>query len=827
MDIKPGEEKIAVLIFTFFFLITAPHTIIKALRYADLLIKVGSRGLPLAYLLAAVVTGFVVFLYSKIQPKISNRTSINFSLIFFIITGFLFIAFLKTGGQTLSYLYWIWASMLTVVLMTHFGLTISEVFNPRQARRLIGFCGSGGILGGVLGGFGASFLTKANWGEFLLPLACCLLFICIFVVNAIFKYPKKDRDIKEVVQKASSQPQKMSFGDNLKIIGGNHYLVLIASIVIATGIIATFIDFQFSSQVEKHFAQKEGMQSFFGLFFGGLTTFAFFLQLLLTSRFLKNFGVRLTLLFAPIVLLLGSMGILIGGLTLPLVILIKGSDESLSFSLNQSVREILYIPVPSDLRYRVRPFIDMFINRFAKVTAALLLLVGGVLANIFSPALIEVPYMSPVKDPKLAEYLTWGIIAFLIIWVVLNLRVSREYISMVSENIPIRWSRVDKSLAETVDIDYTKMLFDTVESRNRSSVLYAMHIFDLLERDKLTPEIKKMISQKVDEVKVSSLSELFEAEGATWFPDIDDDISQESLISDIREIMSLDSYQKLMKIHADKVLAESRKSEIERMELAKAIGMMDPNSDLVGRLEALINDDSPEVSRYAIESAARLRKEALIPALVHKLSNPLIREDTISAIKNYGQAALPILENHLKDSRKDTDIRKAVVSVLARMGTSQASEILLRELQRKSGELDTEIIDALDRLRSEKPEITIPEKIVKRKTFELVKEYCRIYIELQETEPGKKREEERKSCGKILDNHFTNIFKLLGLYYPHADIMKAYQNLRAGTKHSVAFAIELLDNTLKKDMRNAVLPLVEDISPAVRKRKFQQMLRSL
>jgi len=827
VDVKPGEEKLVLLIFAFFFLITAPHTIIKALRYTDLLDKVGSQGLPLAYLLAAVVTGFVVLFQSKMRTWMSNRISIISSLIFFILTGLLFLAFLGTGGNALSYLYWIWANVLTVVLMTHFGLTVSETFNPRQARRLIGFCGSGGILGGVLGGFGAFLLTKAGLGEFLLPLACYFLFVCILVVNAIFKFREQSHAIRPEIQDEHSQPQKFGFKDSFDIVRKNHYLILIASIVVITGIIATFIDFQFSSKVDEHFVQRDAMQSFFGLFFGGLTTFAFFLQLLLTSRFLKNFGVRLTLLLAPIVLMFGSVGILIGGFTLPLVIFVKGSDESLAFSLNQSMREILYIPVPQDLRYKARPFIDMFINRFAKVTAAILLFGGGLLANIAGMGVKEVPYLSPIKDPKLAEYMTWGIIAALFVWIVLNLKVSREYISVVSENIPPRWRRVEKSLAETVDIDYTKMVFDAVESRNRSSVLYAMHIFDLLKKDKLTPEIKKMVSQKVDEVKVSSLSDLFDAEGATWFPDIDDDISQQSLITDIREIMSLDSYQKLMKIHADKVLEESKKSEIERMELAKAIGMMDPDSALVGRLEALIYDDSPEVARYAIESAARLRKESLIPALIRKLSNPLIREDTISALKNYGQTALPILKDHLEDSQKDMDLRKAIVSVLARIGTSQATEILMRELQGKSGDLDADIIDALDRLRSEKPEINIPEKVVKTKTFELIKQYCQVYIDLQEAELGKKHDEQIKDSQRILDKQLANIFKLLGLYYPHGDLLKAYQNLKADTKHSVAFAIELLDNTLKKDIRDAILPLVEDILPAVRKRKFQQMRRNL
>jgi AAA family ATP:ADP antiporter len=57
-----------------------------------------------------------------------------------------------------------------------------------------------------------------------------------------------------------------------------------------------------------------------------------------------------------------------------------------------------------------------------------------------------------------------------------------------------------------------------------------------------------------------------------------------------------------------------------------------------------------------------------------------------------------------------------------------------------------------------------------------------------------------------------NIFKLLGLIYPQEDIVKAYQNIQTGTKESMAYAVELLDNTLKKEIREALLPLVEDLS---------------
>jgi len=464
----------------------------------------------------------------------------------------------------------------------------------------------------------------------------------------------------------------------------------------------------------------------------------------------------------------------------------------------------------------------MFLNRLARVIAAILLFVAGIVL-----AVKEVPYISPVKDPKLAEQLTWIIIFFIGLWIILNLKISKEYVSVIKQNIPLKWRRVDKAVAEKIDIDYTKMVFDAIESKNRSSILYAMHLFDLLEQDRLTPAVRKIISHKMDEVKVSSLSDLFDAKETTWFPDIDDDIDLEGLITDIREIMSLDSYQQLMKIYSEKIMEESTKTEIDRMELAKAIGMMDPNDPLVENLEALINDDSPEVSRYSIASAAKLRRKEHIPAIINKLSDPLIREDAISALKKFDLAAMTTLREYLVDSGRDLDLRKAVVALLARMGTQLAADFLIIELGRRSDELDTEIIDALDRIRTEKSDIHILERVAKRKTLEIIKKYCRIFIDFQEVKPEKIDEEMRNELQKNLDELFMNIFKLLGLYYPQEDIIKAFQNLKTGTKDSIAYAIELLDITLKKDMKDIILPLIEDLRPSDRQRKFQKILKYL
>jgi len=827
VSIKPGEETLVVLLFSCFFLITAPHTIIKALRYADLLQKMGPEGLPLAYLSAAVVTGLVVLLHSKIRVRFSGQVLMTSSLVFFVVTGLVLHIVLQTdvgaASSFLSYVYWVWAGVLVTALVTQFWLIVIEVFNPREAKRLIGFCGSGGILGGILGGLLAGFLTRSDLSNGLLPLACGLLLACIFVVRAIFvlwqRSPALNKQIEE--KKDPFESQKFGFRDSFNAVRKNRYLVSIAVIIVISVVVSTFIDFHFSTAVHGVYFTKEGKQAFFGLFYAGLTTFAFFLNILLTYRLFRNFRIRFTLLLTPVALFVGSLFVIFAPFALLPAIVIKGSDESLGFSLQQSVRELLYIPVSSELKIKAKPFIDMFINRIAKVIAAVLLFV---FALTFEK---EVEYLTPILDPGLAKDLLWGVIAFLILWIVFSLKIYNEYINAVRQKIKVKWKRGDKLVTEKLDVDYTKLVFDTIESKNRSSVLYAMHLFDLLEQDKLTPEIKAMISQKADEVKASSLGDLFNAEGATWFPEIADDISQKAFITDIREIMSSESYQRLMDSYAERLIAEEDASEVGRMELAKMIGLMSSESPVVKKLDALMNDKSVEVSRYAIQSAARLKREEHIPSIIEKLSNPFIHEDAVSALRSYGHSALGMLQKFLHESSQPLDMRKDVAKVLAQIGNQEAAHILLDGLENDTEGLDTAVIDALDRIRAERVDIHFSPKLVRKKIFSVIKDYCRLTLELDSLPPEEHDAARERQLQHRQTEDLAQIFKLLGLYYPREDIVKAYQNLQADTKDSVAYAIELLDNTLIKEMKEIVLPLIEDLSPAVRQREFDKILRRL
>jgi HEAT repeat protein len=419
-------------------------------------------------------------------------------------------------------------------------------------------------------------------------------------------------------------------------------------------------------------------------------------------------------------------------------------------------------------------------------------------------------------------------VVFIIAWIILNLKVSKEYTNTIKKKLELKWDRADRLVAEKVDVDYTKLIFDTIESRNRSSVLYAMNLFDLIKQDKLTPEVKKLISFKSDEVRFSSLGGLFESGETVWLPETEDAQEEEVLEKDIEEIMSLDVYQEVMKDYVEKALTDkSIESETTRMEVAKALGLMDEHSLLSQKLEELLWDESPEVSRYALESVAKLKKKEYVPVLIQKLISPITREDASSALEKYGSKIVGTLADYMGDKEENLELRKRVASILASVGTQDAADFLTWELEEDREEMDAELIDSLDKVRSEKPDIQFQETIVRAKIFKEIKRYCQDIIELYDLISTGKKEEREKTLQKDLSVSFMNTFRLLGLIYPHEDIIKAFQNIRTETKDSVAYAVELLDNILEKEMKDVIFPLIEDLPLKERVKRCLNLIKIL
>jgi len=290
--------------------------------------------------------------------------------------------------------------------------------------------------------------------------------------------------------------------------------------------------------------------------------------------------------------------------------------------------------------------------------------------------------------------------------------------------------------------------------------------------------------------------------------------------------MSLDVYQQLMKEQIEKASKEKGvEAEVSRMEAAKAMGMMDPNAPLTKSLRKLLKDESPEVVRYAADSAGRLKKRELVPLLVGHLSWPATQEAAGQALTAYGNRIIGTLKDYLSDPDEDIRTRKAIPGILARTGSSRAAELLLLELGKENTDLEDEIIEALHKMRFTSPQVRFSERPVLVKVVALIKKSYLLIIQIYEMKADKRKEVLARDLENNLARTLKQIFELLGLIYPQEDIIKAYQNISAGTKKALDYSIELLDNILKKEVKDILLPLIEDTSFEEKVRISRRMLK--
>jgi ATP/ADP translocase/HEAT repeat protein len=801
VKIKPDELKISFYLFFYLFLVIAAYNVVKPIRNASFLAELGYMQLPFVYLLTAVIIGFVVALHSRLQVKFSRHYLITISILFFLVSCLVFRVFSGFGWKGLPVIFWVWANVFIIVLNTQFWILVNDILNPREFKRLSGFFISGGILGGFIGGVLAGVLAKENVDYNLLFISAGMLFLCSLFVYLIFRWQKKEERAETTTKQReierSETTSRPGFRDCFNTVKNHSYLRFIATIVVLTLIVSTLIDFQFQTIVQN--SEKTGnLTSFFGFFNAGLMIFAFLLSILMTSKLYENYGVRISLLLYPLVLLLCFLGIGIAA-TLVMAIIIKGSDKSLSYSINRSARELLYIPISPDIKYKAIIFIDMFVDRFSKGIGAVVLLI------IMSFGIQD--YTELVKIVSLVS------VVLILGWIVFTLRASKEYRGWIIKNLLPTEPRPDKSLEDGLDMDYVKLIIDTLESKDRSPNLYAMNLFELMQKGKLTPDLMQLLGEEPEITAPNSLGAFFESDPTALIQMKGVQEDEYALQKEIKEIMSIDAYGDVMMEYWEKILSEKKSdTETAKMEIAKVIGFMSADSPMVDKLEELIMDDSSEVRKLAIESMSKIRRKEHVPTLIQSLEDIQTHNDSSAALEKYGSKITGMLADYLGDTDENAELRKAVAPILAHIGNQEASDFILWELEKNNREMDTELIDALDRIRSENPSIKFSVQTVKNKIKIEIMSYYDLFVKFVDAES---KEQEPKICGIMshqLNVSMMNIFKLLGLIYPHGEIVKAFQNIQAGTKKSVAYAVEALDNTLEKEMREAILPMVEDLT---------------
>ena len=369
VDIRPGEGKKVLLTFLYFFLIITSYYLIKPVSRSLALGALGSRMIPYIDLVCAAVMGPIVTGFARFVDRVPKTQLV--SRTFWLLIGLLvaFWRLLTWHWPLVTSIFYVWVSIFSVLVVTLFWLVANDLYRSREAKRLFGFIGSGGILGGIVGSSIAAFGARWLGTEQLVLLSAGMLLACWFVVQQLWKAaPTRSEDDAQT----AARPQSFlsNVGEFVTLLGRSRYLLLLIALVGLGKLISTLLYYQLNPFIEQTFADQDARTAFTGMFFGGMNVLAFLIQFFCTSWILRRWGLTSAMLALPAGLLLGSTALAFVPIFW-IAAVTELYDGSLNYSLQQTTKEVLYLPIDRSIRYKVKPFIDMVVFRFGKGMAAI------------------------------------------------------------------------------------------------------------------------------------------------------------------------------------------------------------------------------------------------------------------------------------------------------------------------------------------------------------------------------------------------------------------------------------------------------------------------
>jgi ATP:ADP antiporter, AAA family len=245
-----------------------------------------------------------------------------------------------------------------------------------------------------------------------------------------------------------------------------------------------------------------------------------------------------------------------------------------------------------------------------------------------------------------------------------------------------------------------------------------------------------------------------------------------------------------------------------RAEAAHLLGLLPDAFDPL--LDTLLKDPDPEVLCKAICAAGTLRKRRLVPQLIERLEDPATADNATDALSKFGDNIIGALSDHLGDPSVAMAVRREIPAVLIRIGTPACARVLGENLLQSDTRLRFRIISCLNKLHRLHPEIATDVSMLETVLAAEILGHYRSYQILHMLGSAMETDSSvARALKESMQQELERIFRLLGLLCPHLDVHAAYLGLQSKSPTVHDNALEFLDNVLKLQIREMLVPLLD------------------
>jgi ATP:ADP antiporter, AAA family len=337
---------------------------------------------------------------------------------------------LLQSGAHIGVVFYIWVGIFNVMVVSNFWSFANDLYTEEEGKRVFALIGLGASIGAIVGAFLPHFLQKTIGLHGLMLISVGGLVLSIFLYRIVDRRERERKGKVHAAKQAEKEKQKQAAaadGDDKRggfaLVLRDKYLRVIALMLLVATVINTSGEYVISkmaedrgtayaaqkvaqsapvagadqpaaapkvdapktdapkadapkaemSQADKDVSKKaedEYLGKFFSDYYGLVNLIAMLLQAFVVARLLTAFGVRKSLFIMPVIVFGGWLA-LVMFVNLTIVRVEKTTENSLDYSLNNTLRQALFLPTSPQAKYKAKAAIDTFVFRMGDAIAGL------------------------------------------------------------------------------------------------------------------------------------------------------------------------------------------------------------------------------------------------------------------------------------------------------------------------------------------------------------------------------------------------------------------------------------------------------------------------
>ena len=381
-EVREGEGATALALALNIFLILTAYYLIKPVREALILSIPGGAEIK-SYAAAgqALLLLVLVPAYGWLASRVPRMRLIDSVTLFFAAClGVFYLAI--TAGVQVAVAFFLWVGVFNLMVPAQFWAFANDLYSPEQGKRLFVLVAFGASSGAVFGSFLADRMIRYVGVYEMLLAAGALLAGTLVITHWVNGRESRAPEAGGPRQKAADEP--LEEGNAFGFVFRNRYLLLLALMLLFNNWVNANGEY-ILGRIVKEAAEaamgagsgheSEFIAGFYARYFGVVNLVGMMLQLFVVSRVIKYIGVPVAVCLLPAIVL-GSYAMIVALPVLGVVRWVKTAENATDYSLQNTVKQVLYLPTTRTEKYKAKQAIDTFFVRAGDLCSAGLVLVG-------------------------------------------------------------------------------------------------------------------------------------------------------------------------------------------------------------------------------------------------------------------------------------------------------------------------------------------------------------------------------------------------------------------------------------------------------------------